>query len=175
MSRFKLWTQSTRSIVSHKLDHYHGRRYLDIEHLVKQLTLCLDFCSTIQRPGQLLYRLCSTLTSTNWGTRALDCQMEVLCLSYSTSLKTSIIWNPRLFNNVFHPGTLDLRNPIRCLCEKIKLPIFDSLCIGWLTLTYMHFIWYYRDCQNQYLSRAEGMSKSLIAATCLRWANIRNM
>ena len=121
MSRFKQWTQSTRSIVSHKLDHYHGRRYLDIEHHVKQLTLCLDFCSTIQRPGQLLYRLCWTLTSTNWGTRALDCQMEVLCLSYSTSLKTSIIWNPRLFNSVFHPGTLDLRNPIRCLCENNQI------------------------------------------------------
>ena len=112
-NRSKQWTQNTRSTVSLKSDPCPGRRYSDTERLAKQLTSLQDFFSTTLRPGQLLCQLSWTLTSMNSGTRTADCQMEEPCPTYSTSLKTSIIWNQRLFSNVSRPGTLDLNTARR--------------------------------------------------------------
>ena len=105
-NKFRLWTQSTKSTGSHKLDHFHGRRCLDIEHLARPLTLYQGFCNTIQKPGQLHSALSWTPTLTNCVIRAADFQTEAQSQICSILLKTSIIWSHKPFNNVSLHGTL---------------------------------------------------------------------
>lgn len=64
-SKFKQWIQNTKNIGSHKLDLYLGRKFLDIEHHVRQLTSSQDYFNTTPRLDQLLSALSLTHTSTS--------------------------------------------------------------------------------------------------------------
>lgn len=104
-SRFRPWTQNTKNTGSLKLDLCLGRKFSDTGHLVKLLTSSLAYCNMTRKHDQHHWVRYWTHILMSLENRIVDFPTEDRCQICSTSLKMSIIWSHRQFNNASPSGT----------------------------------------------------------------------